>query len=156
MFIVRVGKIIFLKLLGSLFRKKKGIRIANQDFIIPNRRGQQGGKNGKLLRSPSNRSHPRSINGFVALACGKKPQEFQYLGKGGCCSAEQRIKCQEQRGGSSFWGGSDDQLGWLCVILIIPQLATRGKKHIPENIFRVYLSAVKPHYLGKNPNITSV
>lgn len=79
---------------------------------------------------------------------GQKPQEFQYLRKSPCCGENQTIKCQEQRGGSSFWGGFGDQLGWLCVILIIPELAMRGKKNIPANIFRISLSVVKPHYLG--------
>lgn len=104
----KVGKIIFLELLGSLFRKKKGIRIANRDFIILNQRGQQGGMNEKLLRSPSSRSLPSPRNGFVLPECHwhvAQMQQFQYLGKGRCCPGEQRIKCQEQRGGGSSRGG---------------------------------------------------
>lgn len=76
----RVGKIIFLELLGSLFRKTRGIRIANQDFIILNQRGQQGGMNEKLLRSPSNRCLPTPINGFVPH--GAKNPGILIFGKG--------------------------------------------------------------------------
>lgn len=107
-FIVRVGKIIFLELLGSLFRKKKGIRIADQDFIILNQPGQQGGMNGKLLRSPSSCCLPKPINGFVLPRGAETP---------GIAISEK---------GSMLWRKTDNEmpgaawgkllLGWFLVI----------------------------------------
>lgn len=101
-FVVRVGKIIFLELLGSLFRKKKGIRIADQDFIILNQRGQQGGMNEKLLRSPSSRSLPKPING-------RNPRNFRSWER---VDAAEKKKDNEMPGAA--WGKL--LLGWFLVI----------------------------------------
>lgn len=89
-FIVRLGKVIFLELLGSLFRKKRmelelQIRISSSSISV----ASEEGMNEKLLRSPSNRCHPKSIHGSVlptvALACSKKPPGISVFGKKGRC-----------------------------------------------------------------------
>lgn len=70
-FNVRVGKVMFLELLGqslgSLFKRKKEIWIANQYFIIMNQCGQKEGMNEKPLRGwvvglVHKQLHPFQIN----------------------------------------------------------------------------------------------
>lgn len=98
--------------------KKKGIRIANQDFIILNQRGQQGGMNEKLLRSPSNRSHPKSISGFVPPT--KKPPGISVFGKDDAAEKNRQGNARSSVEEAPFGAVFDDLLGWFCVILIIP------------------------------------
>lgn len=123
-FIVRVGKVLFLELLGSLFRKKKRIRIANQDFIILNQPGRQGGMNEKLLGSPSNRSHPKSISGFVLptepLEWGTNPRNFSIWERVDAAEKNRQGNARSSVGEAPFGEVFDDQLGWFCVFLIIP------------------------------------
>lgn len=113
--------------LGQPVQRKKRmelelqIRISSSSISV----ASEEGMNEKLLRSPSNRYHPQSINGSVlptvALACSKNPQEFRYLGKRVDAAEKNRQEnVRSSVGEAPFGVVFDDQLGWLCLILIIP------------------------------------